>query len=154
MDRLDNPSQNRYENPAVYLYQLGYLSIEPYPSEKDFILDYPNTEVKMSKALRLLSSYFNYAQIAGDVCERLNKALTERNPELVVNELNLLLSYIPQAYFDTGKRDESFYCRQIFTLFYALNLYFESCILSPKRTVTVEYQTLYSKQATKPGLLK
>jgi hypothetical protein len=77
-------------------------------------------------ALHLLESYFNSAQIAGDVCKRLNKALTERNPELVVNEFNLLLSDIPYDYFKTGKRDEYFYCSHIFTLFYALNLYFQA----------------------------
>jgi hypothetical protein len=77
-------------------------------------------------ALHLLESYFNSAQIAGDVCKRLNKALTERNPKQVVNEFNLLLSDLPFDYFKTGKRDEYFYCSHIFTLFYALNLYFKA----------------------------
>jgi hypothetical protein len=110
----------------VYLYQLGYLSIKSCPSETAFILDYANTDVKMPLAVHLLESYFNSAQVVGDLCKRLNKALTERNPELVVNEFNLLLSYIPQEYFGTRKRDEYFYCSHIFTLFYALNLYFKA----------------------------
>jgi hypothetical protein len=102
---------------------LGYLTIKSRPSKTEFILDYPNTEVKMSMALRILESYFNSAQIAEDACKRLNKALTDRNPELVVNEFNLLLSYIPFNYFSAVKRDEYFYCSHIFTLFHALNLY-------------------------------
>jgi hypothetical protein len=38
-DRIKNPRQNRAADPAVYLYQLGYLSLRPGLSENSFTMD-------------------------------------------------------------------------------------------------------------------
>jgi hypothetical protein len=122
LDRIVNPSQNRFQDPQVYLYQLGYLSLRPSQSENYLVLDYPNTEVRESMALRLLESYFTSPKNAEDLCNNLKIALSDRDPVNLVTELNRLLSQLPYDYFKTKSRDEYFYCNAIFTAFYAIGL--------------------------------
>ncbi|MDR1657309.1 MAG: ATP-binding protein [Deltaproteobacteria bacterium] len=120
-DRLRNPRQERFQDPAVYLYQLGYLSLKSSPSDDVFILDYPNFEVLQSMSLLLLEDYFNDSNEASEMCFGVKQALSERDPAALVAQFNLLLSKFPYDYHQK-KRDEFFYCPPILTLFFAMGL--------------------------------
>jgi uncharacterized protein (DUF433 family) len=61
-DDVMNPPQDRELAPSIYLYQLGYLSLRLGESDDEFRLDYPNIEVKVSIARRMLESYFNSSE--------------------------------------------------------------------------------------------
>jgi hypothetical protein len=89
--------------------------------KKEFILDYPNLEVRESLARHLLASYFESSIKASEICKRIQKALSDRDPESLVKEFNMLLSRIPYDYHKE-KRDEFFYCSAIFTVLYAIGL--------------------------------
>jgi hypothetical protein len=138
-DSLENPSSDTFIDPAVYLFQLGYLSLRPGPATDFYTLDYPNTEVKQSMARRLLESYFKGSSVkASNVWKNLQKAVTARDPAALVEEFNKLLSAIPyddynkESQTDSGvvpsnksketKRDESWYRSSLFALVYAAAL--------------------------------
>jgi hypothetical protein len=117
--RVLNPSSDRFYDPAIFLYQLGYLSLRPSQDPKGFKLDYPNVEALETLSLRVLESLFDSAQMAEDVGESLRKAAIARDPAALVSEFNKLLSRVP--YDDCGEvsLNESFYLGQMLTLLYA-----------------------------------
>jgi hypothetical protein len=121
-ERIEDPSHNRDKDLVSYLFQLGYLSLRQNPSKDKFSLDFPNIEVRESMARRLLESYFESVQIAENMCDRFITALAKRDPALFIGELNRLLSKIPYDFYGSDKRDEGFYCSNIFTLLYSINL--------------------------------
>jgi hypothetical protein len=133
-DRLENPSHNRFEDPPAYLYQMGYLTQRPrgssdndteFGGSEKITLDYPNVEVMQSMARRLISSYFNSFSAASAIFERVTKALADKDPVAFVVEFNMLLARVPFDYHQV-KRDECYYCAQMFTLFYAMGLNFSA----------------------------
>jgi hypothetical protein len=75
--------------------------------EEEFILDYPNLEVRQSLVRHLLASYFETPIKADETCKRIQKALSNRDPEALVEEFNMLMSRIPYDYHQE-KRDEFF----------------------------------------------
>jgi hypothetical protein len=109
-NKIEKPSPERNINPAVYLYQLGYLSLRRCRSDNWFILDYPNKEVKMAFARQLLDAHFN--NIEDDVINfitDLHKAIIKRNPIAFTSQLNLCLSRITYRSHGKNKRDEEYY---------------------------------------------
>jgi hypothetical protein len=122
-DRIRNPRQSRYGDPATYLFQLGYLSLRPSQVENEYVLDYPNLEVRQSMARRVLESYFDSPDDTQKSCVLVKQSLSERNTPALVDELNRFLSIIPYDYYTSAeKRDEGFYSAIFFTLFYAIGI--------------------------------
>jgi hypothetical protein len=121
-DMIVNPSRERFQDPHVYLFQLGYLSLRPSQAPNRLKLDYPNAEVLLSMSLRLLESYFHSALAAKSVRDNVNIAASARDPAALVAELNRLLSNI--AYNDYGEASlsESFYRGHFSTLLYAMGV--------------------------------
>jgi hypothetical protein len=125
---IEDPAYVEEPDPVVFLYQLGYLSLREGPSDKEYNLDYSNTEIKKSMAKHLLQSYFKSSNIFSKLRKNLVKALSERDPEALVEEFNLLLANIPYDDYQTivlkekFKLDEAFYRSYFFTYLYALGL--------------------------------
>ncbi|MDR2198864.1 MAG: PD-(D/E)XK nuclease domain-containing protein [Deltaproteobacteria bacterium] len=135
-----NPDLVARYNPAVFLQQLGYLSLRSGKSEQYYILDYPNTEVRTSLARSVLTSDFKAEVESELVLTRVKEALTKRAPDMLVREFNKLLSELSYNYFepkqdkptdapetsgsakDFEKISEGLYCGKIFTIFYALDV--------------------------------
>jgi hypothetical protein len=122
LDNVLAPDSDRFVDPAAYLYQLGYLSLRPGPSEEEFTLDYPNTEVLLSMAQRVLTNIFKSSESAKGTIKRLKDALSQRDPVGLVREINFLLSSLPYDDYNTGELKEGHYRRDIFTLFYGAEL--------------------------------
>jgi hypothetical protein len=121
-DRITTPRSDRFQDPATYLYQLGYLSLRPGTTEQDFILDYPNVEVRQSMGLRLLESYYKSPDEAAGAIQHVLNALSQRDPVGIIREINILLSSLPYDDLKDGKLSEGQYRRDIFTLFYGAGL--------------------------------
>ncbi|MDR2198445.1 MAG: ATP-binding protein [Deltaproteobacteria bacterium] len=139
-NNIINPVLETRYDPAVFLQQLGYLSLRTGNSKQDYILDYPNTEVRMSLARSVLINDFQSAIEAKHVCKMVGEALTRRTPDTLVREFNRLLSKFSHSYFPPKhtnlteelkttlspqpfeKLSEDFYRGKIFTLFYALGV--------------------------------
>jgi hypothetical protein len=121
-DMIFSPSQDIYTSPEIYLFQLGYLSLRPSEIKEKYILDYPNVEVRKSMALQVLEGYLESSDKAYDYCDDVLKALTDKDPPLLIDGLNRLFSAISYDYFDSGNQTEAFYSANIFLIFYALGL--------------------------------
>jgi hypothetical protein len=125
LDNITSPTFDRFREPEIYLFQLGYLSICPGESKEEnkVILDYPNKEVIQSLSRSIMQSVFNLIKTADDVSEAVLKALEGKNPGVLIKQINKLFSKLP--YDDQGTklkpRDEGFYRSQLFTLFYGLD---------------------------------
>jgi hypothetical protein len=129
--KLRNPSEDRFDNPATYLFQLGYLSLRPGGTKEEYLLDYPNYEVRSSMARRLLERYFKSERDADRTIAVLLGALKERDPTGVVKTLNWLLAKIPYDDYYSAKEEEteemkgkieSFYRSNMCSLFYGAGL--------------------------------
>jgi hypothetical protein len=121
-DRIDNPSQDRFDDPAVYLYQLGYLSLRPGTDDDNYRLDYPNKEVKNSMALHIMRSYFENIEDTSIFLNDLKKYLFTRDSLNFTLELNNYFYRVPYDYAKNEIRNEGFYCAQLLMIFNALNL--------------------------------
>ncbi|MDR2199488.1 MAG: ATP-binding protein [Deltaproteobacteria bacterium] len=120
--KILSPKWDGDEDPEIYLYQAGYLSLRPGPSDYEFRLDYPNTEVKMSISRLLVESFLGSDKNARTMRYNVVSALSNSDPSLLVNEINILLSALPGEHYKIEKRNEGFYCSKIFILFYILGL--------------------------------
>jgi hypothetical protein len=139
-DNIINPVLEMRYDPAVFLQQLGYLSLRTGNSNQDYILDYPNTEVRLSLARSVLINDFQSDKEAKLVCKQVGEALTRRTPDMLVRAFNRLLSKLSYTYFPPKQENltdvmkttvspkpfekfsEGFYRGKIFTLFYALGV--------------------------------
>jgi hypothetical protein len=111
-DRVLNPYLDRHQDPAVDLFQLGYLSLRPSQSETEFLMDFPNAEVRESLSRGLLFTYFNTASEADKISAGARKAASSRNPAALVDELNLLLPRIPYEDYENALGEPA--CRRAF----------------------------------------
>jgi hypothetical protein len=103
------------------LYQSGYLTIKDYDDElNQFILDYPNEEVRASFSKSLMEHYF---QPSGESFRSLNtqlpSALIKGEVENVMNTLKSFLATIP---YDIIKEKENYYETAIHLIFSMLGL--------------------------------
>jgi hypothetical protein len=121
--RILNPRSDRYTDPPVYLFQLGYLSLQSSQSDDEFLLDYPNVEVRDALAIRLLESYFKTVPDTEAACEKMKEAVINRDPALAVQAINMLLAVIPYDDYEKGPHDESFYRRFIISFIHVAGLY-------------------------------
>jgi len=103
------------------LYQSGYLTIKDYDEEiNQFILDYPNEEVRSSFAKSLLE---HYVQPSEEISRGLNTTLLQAfhkgDVEAVMNALRQFLASIP---YDIIKARENYYETAIHLIFTMLGL--------------------------------
>ena len=132
---LREPDEDMNQQPAVYLFQLGYLTIIPTKSEDDmssqndetdtsnddYILDYPNTEVRCAMARHLMNKYYENIDEANSVRDNFRDAVENRDPAKFIAQLNSALEHSSYDWYQTGKRDEYFYGHVISLLLYATN---------------------------------
>ncbi|MDR0526192.1 MAG: ATP-binding protein [Spirochaetaceae bacterium] len=103
------------------LYQSGYLTITDYDAElNEFILDYPNDEVRASFAKSLMEQYFeapdeNFRTLTTDLV----RAFTHGKPEDALTAVKIFLSKIP---YDIIKEKENYYQTAVHLIFTMLGL--------------------------------
>jgi len=103
------------------LYQSGYLTISDYDAEKDqFVLDYPNEEVRSCFAQSLLKHY-------ASTTEGNFRALTTLLPEALFegkidDAMNTLKSFLASIPYDIIKEKENYYETAIHLIFTMLGL--------------------------------
>jgi hypothetical protein len=107
------------------LYQSGYLTIADYNDQfGEYILDYPNEEVRSAFANALLEHYVRApSQEVDSLAVRLPKALAEGNIDGAMNELIPFLAAIP---YDITIKQEKYYQTVIHLIFRMLGLYCQS----------------------------
>jgi hypothetical protein len=107
------------------LYQAGYLTIVDYNDTfGEYILDYPNEEVRSAFANALLEYYVHAPSREVDsLALRLPKALAEGNIDRAMNELIPFLAAIP---YDITIKQEKYYQTVIHLIFRMLGLYCQS----------------------------
>jgi hypothetical protein len=107
------------------LYQSGYLTIVDYHDEfGEYILDYPNEEVRSAFANALLEPYVHVsARDVNSLSLRLSKALVKGDIDAAMNELIPFLAAIP---YDLAIRQEKYYQTVIYPIFRMLGLYCQS----------------------------
>jgi hypothetical protein len=107
------------------LYQSGYLTIADYNDEfGEYILDYPNEEVRSAFANSLLEHYIHAsAQNVNSISVRLPKALSKGDIDGAMNELISFLAAIP---YDLAIKQEKYYQTVIHLLFRMLGMYCRS----------------------------
>jgi hypothetical protein len=107
------------------LYQSGYLTIVDYNSEfGEYILDYPNEEVRSAFANALLEHYIHIsAQDVNALSVRLPKALIKGDIDGAMNELISFLAAVP---YDLAIRQEKYYQTVLHLIFRMLGLYCRS----------------------------
>ncbi|MDR2340686.1 MAG: AAA family ATPase [Deltaproteobacteria bacterium] len=127
-EKIDSPNENAFHEPAVFLFRTGYLSLRPCHSNENYLLDYPNVEVRVALAKLILRSYHDSYESLEILLKTIKNAILERNPTFLIDGLNKLLAGIPREYYYGKKEytnlkgsDGAFYCAQIFLVFYALN---------------------------------
>jgi hypothetical protein len=116
-DNLMFPIYDRFNQPEVYLFQLGFLTLKPGTAEeagkeidykykkKEYTLDYPNIEVKESLGLLIFNSYVdNDIVFTKGVCEKLRDAIKWRDTAKLVEILNGVLTKKHLSFF---KKDPS-----------------------------------------------
>jgi hypothetical protein len=107
------------------LYQAGYLTIVDYNDTfGEYILDYPNEEVRSAFANALLEHYVHApAREVDALALRLPKALAEGNIDAAMDELIPFLAAIP---YDITIKQEKYYQTVIHLIFRMLGLYCQS----------------------------
>ena len=103
------------------LYQSGYLTITGYDEEREqFVLDYPNLEVRTSFAKSLIKQYFQApADRSNALIVKLPDALMDGNVEEAINALHQFLASIP---YDIIRETENYYETAIHIIFSMLGL--------------------------------
>jgi hypothetical protein len=103
------------------LYQCGYLTIKDYDEELgQFILDYPNEEVRSSFAKSLLEKYLQPSiECSRGLNARLPAALVKGDVDAAMNVLKSFLASIP---YDIIKEKENYYETAIHLIFTMLGL--------------------------------
>ena len=95
-------------DPVPVLFQSGYLTIKSYnPEYQEYLLDYPNTEVKNGFLKFLLKSFAGDGSSSrGLAIQDFLKEVRHGNPEAFMERFNSLLAGL--AYNDKGNRESRF----------------------------------------------
>jgi len=103
------------------LYQSGYLTITDYKEDREqFVLDYPNWEVRSSFAKSLIKQYLRSpADKASALFVRLPDALLDGDVEGAINTLRQFLASIP---YDIIRETENYYETAVHLIFTMLGL--------------------------------
>jgi hypothetical protein len=107
---FDNYMIDKLE-PISLLFQTGYLTVKHRTQFNNYILDYPNQEVKDSMMQYLLADYAKRTEAAA-LSENLILAIRNHNLKSFIETINILFSSIPSHIFIRKK--ESYYHSIIF----------------------------------------
>jgi ATP-dependent exoDNAse (exonuclease V) beta subunit len=103
------------------LYQSGYLTIADYDAEhNEFILDYPNEEVRSSFANSLMEQYFQTPdENSRMLTSELIHAFVDGHPEDALRAIHIFMSKIP---YDIIREKENYYQTALHLIFTMLGL--------------------------------
>ncbi|MFN8674117.1 MAG: AAA family ATPase [Candidatus Sericytochromatia bacterium] len=112
-------------NVTALFFQTGYLTIKEViknDDEKEYLLSYPNKEVKESLLNNLLNSYINNHQSNGISVNKLIKSLKDKNLKEFQIILNSIFASIPNQIFpeNTTLKDKEAYYHTIFHVIFIL----------------------------------
>jgi hypothetical protein len=132
-DFADNPGAFKESNPVSFLYQTGYLSLRPGSNEDNFVLDYPNLEVRESMSNLLVINFLGLMRV-GLLYYHLAEALAKGDAAAVIDEFNFFLANLPYDDYSAAEGqtrresksafvfDERFYRSSLLSLLYASNV--------------------------------
>jgi hypothetical protein len=104
---LNPPAEIEVVSPESFLYQSGYLSLRK-GNEKDYSLDYPNTEVLNSMSQLLAQNILSSKnQSESNLSNLLAKALYDKNIGDIAEVFNCLLASIPHNDFDGAAKQDT-----------------------------------------------
>jgi hypothetical protein len=101
-DFASDPGEYSESNPKSFLYQAGYLSLKAGLKSDEFILDYPNHEVREAMSNLLVENFLGDA-LAYNIYFKLKEAFRDRNSSLIIEEFNILLANIPYNDYNEAK---------------------------------------------------
>lgn len=93
--------------PVSFLIQAGYLTFKDYKQDEDFLIDYPNKEVRDTfSELLMVSEFNNNPQEANAIRENILKALRGSDFKLLFRQMHRTFSNIPYTLFEPRKKDK------------------------------------------------
>ncbi|BBE30810.1 ATPase AAA [Tepiditoga spiralis] len=133
-------------NASIFFTQSGYLTFkgkEQYGMEYEYLLDYPNIEVKNSFSKIILEA--NYELERGKIKEinkTIWKAIREKDIEGIIKEIKRIISAIP---YNLHKKEESYYHSLIYTILAStgLNVTAEELTNLGRSDIVIEEDTIY-----------
>jgi hypothetical protein len=118
---LANPKQIESMDPAILLYQAGYLTISEKCDCDTFILDYPNQDVLKSTARAISPNFFKSVRVSRELGMRIVKLFAERNINSIPNEFNVVLNDIDydaySKFINAHNIGDEFIYRKLFSIF-------------------------------------
>ena len=96
-------------SPESFLTQAGYLTIKECDEDGDYILDFPNYEVRHAFNSLILKSQYKVA--SNDLLlikKNIKKALLADNTEALIKQFKAIYSSIPSVYY-SGNKNEYFF---------------------------------------------
>ncbi|BBE30415.1 ATPase AAA [Tepiditoga spiralis] len=133
-------------NASIFFTQAGYLTFkgkEKYGMEYEYLLDYPNIEVKNSFSKMILEA--NYELERGKIKEinkTIWKAIKEKDIEGIIKEIKRIISAIP---YNLHKKEESYYHSLIYTILASagLNVTAEELTNLGRSDIVIEEDDIY-----------
>ncbi|MGB0521563.1 MAG: AAA family ATPase [Flammeovirgaceae bacterium] len=111
-------------SPETLLFQTGYLTIKGQTIVREYILDYPNLEVKESMLQYLLANYATGRHLsAASPALRMAHALLENQLEALPDQMNALLGSIP---YELHQENEAYYHTVMHLAFSLMGVYIQS----------------------------
>jgi hypothetical protein len=86
------------------------------------LLDYPDAELREAMAWRMLMSFFNSSDKAGNVHRDIKTALLNRDCQVFVDQINILLGSNPFIRHSPIPPNHAIYRSSIYAFFYALGI--------------------------------
>jgi hypothetical protein len=105
-DFVLKPAEPNPDQPALYLFQTGYLVARSEGPQGGHVLDYPNQEVRNAMARLQVENYFGDSLEADEARGSLSSALAEADPGGVVEAFNSVLARIPYDDYDQAARQK------------------------------------------------
>nr|WP_240739211.1 AAA family ATPase [Marinitoga lauensis] len=104
-------------NANIFFTQAGYLTFkgkERYLLEEEYILDYPNIEVKSSFSKLILEANYNIENSKiKELCKTIIKSIQRNDIKTVIEEIKKVISSIP---YNLHKKEERYYHSLIYTI--------------------------------------
>jgi hypothetical protein len=88
--RFLNPKEF-YDDPALYLFQTGYLTIKEKVDDTTYLLDYPNEEVLASISRLIADNFFSDLKIAEQSFSKIKKVLKACDIVAIITEFNIVI---------------------------------------------------------------
>lgn len=130
LNDLFGKNEGKHMNPVTLMFQTGYLTIKSYnPEDREYVLDYPNREVKESVLTWLVSAYsFDDLGQVRPTVNQLKRAFTSNDIPKFIGIIDTLFASIPNPLW-IGAR-ESFFHGLIHNTFQLLGINPESEVSS------------------------